>query len=160
MESEKAERERGGKKPFYLILDNQGKPYGTGKPAWIAEINKLSKGLDPSCTYIRKQTFEDVQTFKEHLEDSFEYLGMLNEDYLRGLMGKAITKRRGAFIALIRSGGDQPLDMDDKVWKRLEKLAYSKQWQQKSEQGRYVNSCRKTVGRTRSIGETGVRHNL
>ena len=87
------ERQKSGKKPFYLQLDGQGIPYGIGRPAWIAVINKLATGLDPPCTHVRKQIFEDVQTFKDRLNDAFEYSGTLNEDYLRGLMGKAVTKK-------------------------------------------------------------------
>jgi len=98
-----------------------------GKPAWIAEINKLAKGLDPSCTQVRKQTYEDVQTFKERLNKLFEYSRKLDEDHLRGLMGKAVTKKRTKWISYIKNDGKRPLDIDEEVWLRLEKLAYSKQ---------------------------------
>jgi len=142
------------------MLDSEGKPHGSGKPAWIAEINKLATGLDPSCTHVRKQTFEDVQTFKDRLSDFFEYSGTLNEDYLRGLMGKVVTKKRAELISFIRNGGEQPKTIDEQVWKRLTKLAFSEQTEAKSEQGRYANACRRTIGRTGSIGENGVREKL
>ena len=132
-ESEKAKRERDGKKAFYLTLDPQGKPFGLGKPTWVAEINKLAIGLDPSCTHIRKQTYEDVQTLKDRLSENFEYSGKLNEDHLRGLMGKAVTKRRGELISLIRRNGDQPKHVNMDVWIRLQQLADSRQHQEKSE---------------------------
>jgi hypothetical protein len=54
----------------------------------MAKINKLAMGLDPSCTHIKKQTYEDVSIFKERLNKSFEYSGELNEEHLRGLMQK------------------------------------------------------------------------
>jgi hypothetical protein len=101
-EADSARRETDGKKPFYITLDREGIPYGTGKPAWMAEINKLAMGLDPSCTHIKKQTYEDVSIFKERLNKTFEYSGELNEEHLRGLMGKAITKKRTELIALIK----------------------------------------------------------
>ena len=159
-EAESARREKDGKKPFYITLDKDGIPYGTGKPAWMAEINKLAMGLDPSCTHIKKQTYEDVSIFKERLNKSFEYSGELNEEHLRGLMGKAVTKKRVELISLIKRGGIQPMHIDAEVWERLQKLAASKQWEDKSQQGRYANACRKTINRTGNRGVNGVRENL
>ena len=143
-----------------MILDDQGRPYGIGKPTWIKKINRLVAGLDPSCTHIRKHTFEAVQTFKDRLNEHFDYSGRLNEDFLRGLMEKAVTKRRGELIVLIRNNGDQPKHFDQEIWKCLENLANSKQREDKSEQGRHANACWKTYGRTGSIGMNGVREKL
>ena len=159
-EADSAKREKDGKKPFYITLDKEGIPYGTGKPAWMSEINKLAMGLDPSCTHIKKQTYEDVSIFKERLNKSFEYSGELNEEHLRALMGKVVTKKRTELIALIKRGGSQPMHIDAEVWERLQKLAASKQWEEKSLQGRYANACRKTINRTGNRGVNGVRENL
>ena len=159
-EFDKGEQEKAGKKPFYLVVDSQGKPFGSGKPAWITEINKLAAGLDASCTHVRKQTYEDVQTFKNRLDEKFEYSSTLNEDYLRGLMGKAVTKRRSELISLIKEGKPRPKHFNHDIWLRLEKLAYSKQHEEKSAQGRHANACQKTRGRTGAIGENGVREKL
>ena len=159
-EADSAKREKDGKKPFYITLDKDGVPYGTGKPAWMAEINKLAMGLDPSCTHIKKQTYEDVSIFKERLNKSFEYSGELNEEHLRALMGKAVTKKRVELISLIKRGGIQPMHIDGEVWERLQKLAASRQWEDKSQQGRYANACRKTINRTGNRGVNGVRESL
>ena len=159
-EADCAKREKDGKKPFYITLDKDGIPYGTGKPAWMAEINKLAMGLDPSCTHIKKQTYEDVSIFKERLNKSFEYSGELNEEHLRGLMGKVVTKKRVELISLIKRGGIQPMHIDAEVWERLQKLAASKQWEDKSQQGKYANACRKTINRTGNRGVNGVRESL
>ena len=159
-EADSAKRAKDGKKPFYITLDKDGIPYGTDKPAWMAEINKLAMGLDPSCTHIKKQTYEDVSIFKERLNKSFEYSGELNEEHLRGLLGKAVTKKRTELITLIKRGGSQPMHIDAEVWERLQKLAASKQWEEKSQQGRYANACRKTINRTGNRGVNGVRENL
>ena len=159
-EKEISQRKPDGKKPFYLTLDAEGKPYGVGKPAWVAEIGKLAIGLDASCTNIRSQTYEVVTTLKARLNDNFEYSGTLNDDYLRSMMGKAVTKKRGELIALINKGGTQPLHIDHEVWERLVKLAASRQRQEKSEQGRYANACRRSFGRTGSRGINGVRERL
>lgn len=159
-EKEISERQRDGKKPFYLTLDADGKPYGLGKPAWVAEIGKLATGLDPSCTHISRQTYEAVTTLKSRLNQSFDYSGTLNDDYLRSMMGEAVTKKRTELITLIKKGASHPLHIDSGVWERLLKLAASKQREDKSEQGRYANSCRKTFGRTGCRGVNGVRERL
>lgn len=160
LQADKARRGREGKKPFYLVLDREGKPYGPGKPAWIAEINKLAKWLDPSCTHIRKQTYEDVQMFRDRLDENFEYSSPLNEDYLRALMGRAVTKRRTELIHFIQNNGERQKHIDKSVWLRLEKLANSRQREQKSEQGRHANACRKVISRTGRRGLDGVREQL
>lgn len=101
-----------------------------------------------------------MTTFKARLNDNFEYSGTLNDDYLRSMMGKAVTKKRGELITLINKGGCQPLHIDHEVWGRLMKLAASRQRQEKSEQGRYANACRRSYGRTGSRGVNGVRERL
>lgn len=159
-EEEIAQRKCDGKKPFYLTVDSEGKPYGLGKPAWMAEIGKLATGLDPSCTHISRQTYEAVTTFKARLNERFEYSGPLNEDHMRSVMGKAVTRKRTELISLIHKGGSQPLHIDHEVWGRLVKLAASKQRKDKSKQGRYANACRKTYGRTGPRGLNGVRERL
>jgi len=132
-ENDMAHRQRDGKKPFYLTLDSKGKPHGLGKPTWVAQIHKLAARLDPSCTHIRKQTFEAVQTLKDRLDEDFEYSGTLNEGHLRALMGKAVTKRRGELISLIKNHENQPYNIDHQIWRRLKKLTTSKQREEKSE---------------------------
>ena len=141
-----------------MTLDSEGKPYGLGKPARVAEIGKLATAK--SCTHIARQTYDDVTTFKTRLDERFEYSGTLNEDDLRSMMGKGITKKRGELFKLIRKGGSQPLHIDHEVWERLVKLEASKQREAKSEQGRYANACRRTYGRTGSRGINGVRERL
>jgi hypothetical protein len=159
-EEEIAQQERDGKKPFYLTVDSDGKPYGLGKPAWMAEIGKLATGLDPSCTHISRQTYEAVTTFKARLNEQFEYSGTLNKYHMRSVMGKAVTRKRTELISFIQKGGSQPLHIDHEVWGRLVKLVASKQGKEKSEQGRYANVCRRTYGRTGSRGMNGVRERL
>ena len=158
-EVERLERGKEGKKPFYLTLNAEGIPYGPGKPAWVAEVNKLAAGLDPSCPHIRKQTHEDMCILKDRLNDHFEYSGDLNQDHSRAVLGKAVTRRRTELISLIQKYGEdakQPLNLDREIWEKLEKLASSKQRENRTEHGRYANSCRRTIGRTGSIGIEGV----
>ena len=159
-EADATRRERDGKKPFYVTVDREGVPYGAGRPAWMNEINKLSVGLDPSCTHIKKQTYEDVIIFKERLSQCFEYSGELNEEYLRGLMGRAVGMRRGELIKMIKRGDSQPKHIDSEVWGRLVSYESSEQWKEKSEQGKHANASRKTINRTGSRGVNGVRENL
>lgn len=157
---EMAQREREGKKPFYITLDAEGTPYGIGRPAWVSEVRVLAAGLDPSCTRVSKQPYELVTTLKARLNEKFEYSGTLNEAHLRTIMGRAVTHKRAELFALIRSGGSQPLHIDREVWERLLRLERSKQQKEKSEQGRRANAARKTYGRTGSTGVTGVRERL
>ena len=117
----------------------------------MTEINKLAVGLDPSCTHIRKQTYKDMCIFKDRLHQHFEYSGDLNEDHVRALLGKAVTRKRG---------GTQPLHIDEEVWQRLQRLANSKQRESRTEHGRYANACRRTFGRTGSFGIAGIREKL
>lgn len=159
-EAQASTREKDGKKPFYLTLDREGVPYGSGRPAWMIEINKLAVALDPSCCYIKKQTYEDITIFKERLSQNFEYSGELNEAYLKSLMGRAVTRRRGELMKSIGRGEPQPNHIDSGVWERLLKLHASKQWEEKSQQGKHANSMRKTMNRTGNRGVHGVRENL
>ena len=50
--------------------------------------------------------------------------------------------------------------MDTEIRERLEKIAYSKKRAEKKEIGRYVNSCRKMLGRTGSLGVDWTRERL
>lgn len=159
-EAETSKRKKEGKKSFYLTVDKQGKPFGPGMKAWYSDINKLAKFLDPSCTHIRKQTYEDMCIFRERLNENFEYSDDVNEDFLRSLVGKAVTRRRSELISLIRKEGSKPPNFDDKIWKRLEKIANSRQREERTQHGRYANSCRKTMGRTGSLGVHGIREKL
>ena len=160
LEAETSKWKREGKKTFYMTLDSEGKRVGADKKAWIAEINKLAKGLDLSCTHIRKQTYEDVCVFKDCLSDNFEYSRDLNEDHLRALAGKAVTKMRTKLISMIRRGKEQPLNIDEGIWTRLQKIAFSRRRDERTEHGRYANACRKTLGRTGSLGVDGMRQRL
>ena len=105
LEGQRVERKKEGKKPFYLTLNNNGEPYGPDRPAWVAEVNKLAAALDPPCTHIRKQTYDDMCLLKDRLDDHFEYSGELNQDYLRSMLGKAVTRRRTDLISYIKKDG-------------------------------------------------------
>ena len=162
-ESEILERQGNGKKAFNLTLENDGIPYGPGKKAWISEINKLAAGLDPSCLHIRKQSYEDMCIVKDRLNHNFEYSGVLNEDHIRALLGKAVTRRRTELISFINNDGEKPKhlqNIDDEIWDRLKKIANSRQRESRTEHGRYANTCRQTVGRTGPVGVEGVRQKL
>jgi len=84
--------------------------------------------------------------FKGRLNEDFEYSTRLNEDYLKGLIEKAMTKRRQELLSIIHSNEKQPKHIDEKDWCHLEKLAFSRQQQEKSKQGQHANACCQTVG--------------
>ena len=75
-------------------------------------------------------------------------------------MGRAVKKRRSELISLIKRDGPQPEYIDEQVWRQLEKLVMNKQREEKSEQGRYANTCHRTLGRTGCRGVDGVREKL
>ena len=64
--------------------------------------------------------------FKERLSHCFEYFGELNEEYLRGLMGRAVGRRRSELIKMIKRGDSQPKYIDSEVWTRLVNYESSK----------------------------------
>ena len=159
-ECQRFQRETEGKKPYFLTVSTEGIPYGPGKPAWIAEINKLARWLDPSCRDIRRQSHGDICLFKQRLNEHFDYSDDVNDNYLRSLMGKAVTRKRNDLISLINMGAECPPLVDLDVWNRLESIADSEQRHRRSEHGRYANSCRRTLGRTGALGEDGIRERL
>jgi len=109
-ESIRLKRQRGGKKPFYITLNVEGISYGPSKPTWTAKVNKLAAWLDPSCTHICKQTYEDMTILKDRLNDNFKYSRNFNQDHMRGLFSKALTKKMTELIVYIKKGGKQPLN--------------------------------------------------
>ena len=159
-EAERLQRREGGEKPFYITLTGEGIPYGPGKASWTTKVNKLATRLDPSCTHIRKQTHESMCILKERLDYHFDYSGKLNEDHLRQMLGKAVTRKRTELIGMIKNGKDRPVTVDIEIWKRLENLVKSRQRENRSEIGRYANACLRTMGRTGALGEAGVREKL
>ena len=49
-EAEVERREKMGRKPHFLSVDDRGRPYGLGARSWKGELNKLCCALDPSTT--------------------------------------------------------------------------------------------------------------
>ena len=52
------------------------------------------------------------------------------------------------------------MNFDEEIWDRLEKLASSKQREDRIQHGQYANGCRRTMGRTGLLGMEGVRRKL
>jgi len=80
----------------------------------------------------------------------------MNEDYMRGLLDRAVTKWRSKLISFIKKGGKCPEYFDKPIWDRLVMLADSKQREKRTKHGRYANSCHRTFGRTSPSGGEGV----
>lgn len=102
----------------------------------------------------------NLYVLKDRLHDHFDYSGEINQDHLRKLLGKAVTRKRIEIIGMIKSGKDRPFTTDYYIWTRLEKLSKSRQRENRTELERYANSCRRTLGRTGALGEDGVRQRL
>lgn len=63
--------------------------------------------LDPTCTYLKRQTYAAVTILKDRLNESFDYSSNLNNDYLRAVIGRAVSKRRSKLMKVIKEGGSQ-----------------------------------------------------
>jgi len=59
------EREVGGKKPFYIMVNAYGTSYGDGLGAWKAELNKLCLSLDPLVRDVCQQASSQNSNFEE-----------------------------------------------------------------------------------------------
>ena len=75
-------------------------------------------------------------------------------------MGKAVTKKIMELITLMKTRGSQPMHINSKVWERLQKLVASKQWEERSQHGRYVNACKKMINIKGTRRVNGVRENM
>ena len=154
------ERESAGRKPFYIMVNAIGTPYGDGLSAWKAEVNKLARGLDPSIRDIRQQPHQKIEILKRRLTDKFEYSGVISDKFLLPLLGQKVSTRRNELMTAIRAGKECPLGVDKNARKTLENLCGSVNFQRKSEAMRYANACRQNLGRTGPGGEAGVRDYL
>jgi len=67
-----------------------------------------------------------------------------------------VTRKRTNLITYIKRGRKQPLSFGTNIWKRLEKLASSKQREDRTEHERYANGCCRTLGRTNASSVNGV----
>lgn len=72
-EAEVEKREKMGRKPHFLTVDDRGRPYGLGAKSWRAELNKLCCALDPSVMDVRNQPHKPMMTLKKRLACKFEY---------------------------------------------------------------------------------------
>lgn len=83
--------------------------------------------LDPTCTYLKRQTYAAVTIFKDRLNESFDYSSNLNNDYLRAVIGRAVSKRRSKLMKVIKEGGSQPMHSSLDRWRRMVKLTCAQQ---------------------------------
>jgi hypothetical protein len=159
-EAEVEKREKMGRKPHFLTVDDRGRPYGLGAKSWRAELNKLCCALDPSVMDVRNQPHKPMMTLKKRLACKFEYSADIDDDWLRGEIGRGVSTRRFQLMEMIRNGDQMPPGFDKGVWYTLQRISDDPKYKEKSEAMRHANSMRRTKGRTGPKGEMGIVEDL
>lgn len=152
-----AVRESSGRKPHYVHISAEGRPYGHGVTTWNDAIAKCVRSLDPSYIDIRQQPFQLMEILFKRLDEDFEYSADVNSAWLRTRIGNALSSYRHELIKMIQAEKEQPKWVSEEIWHKLVKLEGSENFKVKSEQMRFANSCRRTKGRTGPLGEVGIR---
>jgi hypothetical protein len=159
-EAEMERREKMGRKPHFLTVDDRGRPYGLGAKSWRAELNKMCSALDPSVMDVRNQPHKPMMTLKKRLASKFEYSADIDDDWLRGEIGRGVSTRRFQLMEMIRNGDQIPPGFDIDIWYNLQKISDDPKYKEKSEAMRHANSMRRTKGRTGPKGEMGIVEDL
>jgi len=97
-------REVAGKKPYFIMVNKQGEPYGDGLREWRAELNKLCRSLDPSVRDVRQQPHKKIHILKKRLTDKFDYSGVISDKFLLPLIGHRVSARRNLLMNELRAG--------------------------------------------------------
>ena len=121
-ETEVEKREKMGRKPHFLTVDDRGRPYGLGAKSWRAELNKVCCALDPSVMDVRNQPHKPMMTLKKRLTCKFEYSADIDDDWLRGEIGRGVSMRRFQLMEMIRNGDEMPPGFDKGIWYSLQRI--------------------------------------
>ena len=159
-EAEVERREKMGRKPHFLTVDDRGRPYGLGAKSWRAELNKMCSALDPSVMDVRNQPHKPMMTLKKRLASKFEYSADIDDDWLCGEIGRGVSTRRFQLMEMIRNGDQIPPGFDIDIWYNLQRISDDPKYKEKSEAMRHTNSMRRTKGRTGPKGEMGIVEDL
>ena len=161
MKKEANRRQSEGKKPFFVVVDSDtGEVYGNGLKNWKKEVKKISYSLDPSVVDVRRFPKEKLKEAREKLAEKFEYSSKLSKGFFRSVLGRALSQRRNAVLALIESGVPCPLSFDERIWNTLKKYKDDPATQKKREDTQRARASRGSGGRTGPLGEYGVRQKL
>lgn len=132
-EAEVEKREKMGRKPHFLTVDDRGRPYGLGAKSWRAELNKFCCALDPSVMDVRNQPHKPMMTLKKRLACKFEYSADIDDDWLRGEIGRGVSTRRFQLMEMIRNGDQMPPGFDKGIWYSLQRISDDPKYKEKSE---------------------------
>ena len=161
MKKEASQRQSEGKKPFFVVVDSDtGEVYGNGLKNWKKEVKKISYSLDPSVVDVRRFPKEKLREAREKLAEKFEYSSKLSKGFFRSVLGRALSQRRNAVLALIESGVPCPLSFDERIWNTLKKYKDNPATLKKREDTQRARASRGSGGRTGPLGESGVRQRL
>ncbi|KAG0574272.1 hypothetical protein KC19_VG249300 [Ceratodon purpureus] len=154
MKKEASRRESEGKKPYFVIVDSDtGEVYGNGLKNWKKEVKKISYSLDPLVVDVRRFPKEKLREAREKLAEKFEYSSKLSKGFIWSVLGRALSQRRNAVLALIESGIPCPLSFDERVWNTLKKYKDDPATQKKREYTQRARASRGSGGKTKSLGE-------
>lgn len=136
-------RESTGRKPHFVHVNADGKPYGIGVTTWNDALAKIVRGLDPSYVDIRQQPFNRMETLMNRLHDDFEYSEPLNPAWLRYRVGNALSSYRHELIRMIQAKQERPVWVSETIWSKLVRMSESESFKLKSAQMKFANSCRR-----------------
>ena len=109
---------------------------------------------------VRNQPHKPMMTLKKRLACKFEYSADIDDDWLRGEIGRGVSTRRFQLMEMIRNGDQMPPGFDKGVWYTMQRISDDPKYREKSEAMRHANSMRKTKGRTGPKGEVGIVEDL
>lgn len=160
LKKEARKRESEGKIPFFVVVDDAGHVYGNGLKNWKKKVKKLSYTLDPTVFDVRRFTKDALREARDKLGEKFEYSAKLCKGFFKGVLGKALSQRRSALLALIESGIPCPLSFDERVWNTPDKFKDDPTTKKKRSDSKQARASRGSGGRTGPLGKSCMRQKL
>ena len=145
---------------FLLVDEYTKKPYGVGVGDWRKEVMLLSRDLDPAIGNINRQPEGAIADIAEWIQRTWEYSFPMKQEYVKEVIARGVTLRRGELWKMIRNGEPKPSTVSDKTWRTLERQLENPASIKKFEDCRKANASRMNFGRTGPSGEVGVRQKL
>ncbi|KAG0596399.1 hypothetical protein M758_UG250400 [Ceratodon purpureus] len=101
-----------------------------------------------------------MEVLMSSMNEDYDYSADVNISWFRTRVENALSTYRHELIKMIQANEERPPWVKDSVWAKLQELKASDKFSLKSEHMRYVNSCRRTKGRTGPLGVVGITERL